>query len=173
MANEENNTSGKVIKERTVKKKAARSIVAPKADEEVSGREARRRESFDAMNKSRQPVIERESRVIKSPGSMKVREEPGKGAKMVTAPIQLTWNEDTLLPSSGKTVKKPATGWPETPPVPKNKGKEKPKEKPQSPKKPENAQSLPRIPETSEAAKEVTGKLPDIKEELQRGNLTQ
>ena len=87
MGNEDSTTSGKTIKERTVKKKAARSIVAPKTDEEITGRESRRRESFAAMN--RQPVSERESRVIKTPGGMKVREESGKGVKMVTAPIRL------------------------------------------------------------------------------------
>ncbi|MBQ7588116.1 MAG: DUF5067 domain-containing protein [Lachnospiraceae bacterium] len=227
MGNEDSTTSGKTIKERTVKKKAARSIVAPTTDEEITGRESRRRESFAAMN--RQPVSERESRVIKTPGGMKVREESGKGVKMVTAPIRLTWNEDTLTPSQGTTRKVQATGWPETPPAPKKSGKEMAKTKtasqgqddnlrgqqlhqdrqqqqirpqqqirsqeqgrPQQPvpkRRPapdttgqrqpgpngpdRNMQPVPRIPETMEALKEMTGPLPDIKEELKRSNPAQ
>ncbi len=220
MGNEDSTTSGKTIKERTVKKKAARSIVAPRTDEEIAGRESKRREPYAAMN--RQPVSERETKVIKTPGGMKVREESGKGVKMVTAPIRLTWNEDTISPAQGTARKVQATGWPETPPAPKKSSKEmvrsrtasqgqdnKPSvqrqdihqqsqmepgqasgqqqqsaHKPQpnlqkqlqsqhGPKQIDQKQPTPRIPETIEALKEMTGPLPDIKEELKRSNLMQ
>ena len=179
MGNEDSSASGKVIKERTVKKRAARSIVAPKADEEITGRDARRREAFAAMNKKPQPVTERDSKVIKTPGGMKTREEAGKSARMVTAPIQLTWNEDTLDPSSKAAKKILATGWPEKPPVPRDGGRENVKKQPQpqtqsQPQAPTgNTQQLPRIPETVEALKEMTGPLPDIKEELKRSTPSQ
>ena len=238
MGNEDSTTSGKTIKERTVKKKAARSIVAPRTDEEIAGRESKRREPYAAMN--RQPVSERETKVIKTPGGMKVREESGKGVKMVTAPIRLTWNEDTISPAQGTARKVQATGWPETPPAPKKSSKEMvrsrtasqgqdnkpsvqrqdiqqqsqmmPGQHQQSGQQPQqnlqkqlqsqhgsgqngpkqqmsgnagtqqnmgqkepdrNMQQLPRIPETIEALKEMTGPLPDIKEELKRSNLMQ
>ncbi|MCR5421287.1 MAG: DUF5067 domain-containing protein [Lachnospiraceae bacterium] len=126
MGNEDTNTSGRMVKERTVKKKAARSIVAPRADEETAFREARRKEAFTGMNKDHVTANVKKSNTLVSPNKAGAQEIEGSKARMLTAPIQLTWNEDASTSKSQKSPeRKMATGWPDSPPKPRNIEKER------------------------------------------------
>ena len=122
MSNTDNTNSTKTVKEKTVKKRAARSIVAPRADEEISSREMRRQDAFAGMNTAKSPRrINEAASTVRSPGAMKVTEIKDNKAKMVTAPINLNFNEDILQSAPPRKQNKIiATGWPDRPPAPRN-----------------------------------------------------
>ncbi len=122
MSNTDNTNSTKTVKEKTVKKRAARSIVAPRADEEISSREMRRQDAFAGMNTARSPKrINEAATTLRSPGAMKVTEIKDNKANMVTAPINLNFNEDILQSTPPRKQNKIiATGWPDRPPAPRN-----------------------------------------------------
>lgn len=110
-------------KEKTVKKRAARSIVAPRIEEETAGRDNSKKTNTYIPGSPKPRVQERKAATIVSPTS--VHSEPGKARtpKVISAPVGVVINEDKLPPvkkqvNTGSRPIVTATGWPESPPKP-------------------------------------------------------
>lgn len=109
----------KTDKEKTVKKRAARSIVAPRIEEEVHSDKSSGKNNTYIPGPVKPPRQEKKAATIVSPAA--VHTEPGKTRtpKVISAPAGVVMNEDKLPPE----VKRPkpmqtATGWPDRPPTP-------------------------------------------------------
>ena len=119
MSDQTANTNKKIDKEKTVRKRAARSIVAPRIEEEVSSKPSQKRETAYIPGTPRPPKPAKSAVTIVSP--VPVNSEPGKkkAAKILSAPAGVIMNEDKLPPVEKKAAPKvSATGWPERPPQP-------------------------------------------------------
>lgn len=110
-------------KEKTVKKRAARSIVAPRIEEETAGSGNSKKTNTYIPGNPTPRVQERKAATIVSPAS--VHSEPGRTRtpKVISAPVGVVINEDRLPPAKKQvnTGTRPvvtATGWPESPPKP-------------------------------------------------------
>ena len=109
----------KIDKEKTVKKRAARSIVAPRIEEEAVSQGTSRKGTTYIPGTPRPPKQEKKATVIVSPAS--VHSEPGKtrASKVISAPAGVILNEDKMPPVQKKAkTTVAATGWPERPPTP-------------------------------------------------------
>lgn len=108
-----------IDKEKTVKKRAARSIVAPRIEEEVRSDVSSAKNSTYIPGHPRPRREDRKPVTIVSPAA--VHSEPGKmrTPKVISAPTGVVMNEDKLPPEVKKIRSAPtATGWPERPPQP-------------------------------------------------------
>ena len=109
----------KIDKEKTVKKRAARSIVAPRIEEEGNHSIPQKKENayIPGNPKPSKPV--KKTVTVASPAP--VHTEPGKTRtpRVISAPAGVMLNEDkmTVAAQKSRTVT-PATGWPERPPQP-------------------------------------------------------
>ena len=124
MSDQTANTQKTIDKEKTVKKRAARSIVAPRIEEEVSSRPSPKREPVYIPGTPRPPRADKSAVTIVSP--VPVNSDPGrkKQARILSAPAGVIMNEDKLPPVEKKAGPKvSATGWPERPPQPRVKEK--------------------------------------------------
>lgn len=114
-----NTNEKKIDKEKTVKKRAARSIVAPRIDEEVSSQAPSRKQNtyIPGTPKPRKPA--KEATVIVSPAPINSELGKAKKPRIISAPAGVVMNEDKL-PSVTPKAKEPvkATGWPDRPPQP-------------------------------------------------------
>ena len=125
-------------KEKTVKKRAARNIVAPRADEEMNQHE--KHKEVYIPNSAAKPVKpKKEATIVVSPVNVPPAKAKKRPAMEVTAPLDFVWNDDKLppLPPPQKAAPKRnpaanrtasampaagnggATGWPDRPPAPK------------------------------------------------------
>lgn len=119
MSDQTANTNKKIDKEKTVKKRAARSIVAPRIEEEVSSKPSPKRETVYIPGTPKPPKPEKSAVTIVSPVPVNSDAGKKKAPKVLSAPAGVIMNEDKLPPVEKKAAPKvSATGWPERPPQP-------------------------------------------------------
>lgn len=126
MSDQTTNTNKKTDKEKTVKKRAARSIVAPRIEEETGSRPSPKRETAYIPGTPRPLKPEKSAATIVSPVPVNSDLSKKKVARVLSAPAGVIMNEDKLPPMETKKPKQAvtATGWPERPPQPKNAAKQ-------------------------------------------------
>ena len=120
MSKESADSTKKTIdKEKIVKKRAARSIVAPRIDEEKYNVKSSSKETVFIPGTPK-PVKEKPSKVVASPVSMSRTPVKKREARVIKAPSMMMMNEDAGPASSPRStvVTTGGTGWPDRPPQP-------------------------------------------------------